>query len=173
MAEVNCDDVLSTSSCSSKKGRRLYTIQKKTKVLTRLAESGGNVAKTARECGVLRSCVQDWSKAEDQIKAMKNDKQISTRKRRKSSAIPGSDSEKKSMVSRITNEVMAWVEKKQAEGITVSGRYIKLQARKLFEDMYKDEEGIDCHFSNGWLDRFCKRHNLTSRANFPGTKSSY
>ena len=28
---------------------------------------------------VLRSCVQDWSKAEDQIEAMKNDKQISTR----------------------------------------------------------------------------------------------
>jgi hypothetical protein len=160
MAEVICNDVQSATSGSSKKGRRLYTIQKKTKVLTRLAELGGNVAKTARECGVLRSCVQDWSKAEDQIEAMKSDKQISTRKRRKSSATPGSDGAKRrAWYPELETELSAWVKKRRAEGITVSGRCIKLQARKLFEDMYEDEEGIDFHFSNGWLDRFCKRHN--------------
>ena len=79
MAKVDCNYVQLRTSCSSKKGRKSYTIQKKTEILLRLAEFGGNVAKTARECGVPRSCVQDWSKAEDQIEAMKNDKQISTR----------------------------------------------------------------------------------------------
>ena len=134
-------------------------------VLSRLAELGGNVAGTARECGVPRSCVQDWSKAENQIEAMKNDKQISTRKRRRSSAMAGSDGAKRrAWYPELEMELSSWVDKRRAEGITVSGRCIKLQARKLYDDMSEDEEGVDFHFSNGWLDRFCKRHNLTSRA---------
>lgn len=87
MADVGCDE----SSCSVKTGRKSYTIQKKTEVLARLAQCGGNLAKTARECGVPRRCIQDWVKAQDQIEAMKNDREISERKRRKFSATAGSD----------------------------------------------------------------------------------
>ncbi|XP_062509840.1 uncharacterized protein LOC134185963 [Corticium candelabrum] len=135
------DDVQSTTSCSSKKGRKSYTIQKKMEVLSRLAELGGNVAGTARECGVPRSCVQDWSKAENQIEAIKNDIQISTRKRRRSSAMAGSDGAKRrAWYPELETELSSWVDKKRAEGITVSGRCIKLQARKLYDDMSEGEE---------------------------------
>lgn len=37
------------------------------------------------------------------------------------------------------------------------------KANKLFEEMYHYVEDADFQFSNGWLSRFAKRHNLTSR----------
>ena len=65
--------------------------------------------------------MQDWSKAENQIEAMKNDKQISTRKRRRSSAMAGSDGAKRRAWYPELETKLSWVDKRRAEGITVNG----------------------------------------------------
>ena len=76
------------------KGRKSYTIQKKSEVLMRFAALEGNISKTVKECGVPRSCMQDWIKGQEHIEMMK-DKQVSSRKRRKASAVAGSNEAKR------------------------------------------------------------------------------
>ena len=104
-------------------------------------------------------------KGQEQIETMKKDKQVSSRKRRKASAVAEPDEAKRrAWFPELETELSAWIEGRRAEGITVSGRCIQQQAQKLVDELYEKEDDVEFHCSNGWLSRFCKRHGFTSRA---------
>jgi hypothetical protein len=149
--------------CSGPRARKSYTVERKLAVLARYDQLG-SISMTAKECAVPRSCIQDWLKSRDSLQSVKSGRQTSVRKRRKT--FPTSGAEKRAWYPDMEEALVAWIEKMRAEGITVSGRAIKLQGQKLLDDMY--HPGIEgdhvFQFSNGWLNRFIKRHNLTSRA---------
>jgi hypothetical protein len=56
-----------------------------------------------------------------------------------------------------------WIDKQRGEGHSLSGEDLKIQALKIFESLNKDPLSSFVA-SNGWLYRFCKRHNFTERA---------
>jgi hypothetical protein len=59
--------------------------------------------------------------------------------------------------------LVEWLRDIRKDGITVNGDYIKAQAKKLFKEVYPDEDFENFKASNGWLQRFMVRHSITFR----------
>ena len=58
---------------------------------------------------------------------------------------------------------MEWLSDIRKDRITVHSEFIKAQAKKLFKEVYPDEDVENFKASNGWLQEFTVRHNITFR----------
>uniref|UniRef100_A0A8R1HQP3 HTH CENPB-type domain-containing protein n=1 Tax=Caenorhabditis japonica TaxID=281687 RepID=A0A8R1HQP3_CAEJA len=125
--------------------RRLrgYELSLKREVINHAMQT--NISLAARTFNVPRSCVQDWLKNKD---AILDEKHVNMKfKRRKGAGRPLKDRD-------FDERLIGWVREEQEKGVKVSRRMIQQQAREM-------GEGVAFAASNGWLQKFMLRHNLT------------
>ncbi|XP_062511811.1 uncharacterized protein LOC134187675 [Corticium candelabrum] len=112
-----------------------YTVKRKLSAIEKYDEYGGNLSRAARDSGVPRSNLQRWVKKR-------------TNSRRYTRSV------------NFLSERGADIRK---DGIAVHGEFIKAQAKKLFKEVYPDEDVENFKASNGWLQKFTVRHDSTFR----------
>ena len=141
--------------------RKSYTIETKLSVLRKLDKFQGNKSKTAKICRVPRQSVQDWAKEREKLQGIRDDRSLSVKRRRKIPLEKG-DTKQRGVFPLMEDEVVAWIRDLRKKGVTVSGGMIQRKARICFEELYSSET-FTFKASNGWLDRFIKRQDLSCR----------
>jgi hypothetical protein len=121
------------------------------------------MAKAARDSRVPRECLQQWVKQREELQEMSAERQLSVRKR----WYVVQDMEarlNRSHFPELEASLVDWLTALRRDGITVSGDCIKMQSKRLFKDVYPDSNPDDFKASNGWLEKFTIRHNITFRS---------
>jgi transposase-like protein len=131
------------SECSK---RFSYDAATKLRII-KFAEEKNNCA-AAREFGVAESNVRLWRKQKSQIQKMPKTKQASRGKQ--------------ALYPEMERDLVTWVEHQRNDGYIVTCLHLRLQARKIMKD---PKYGVPATFkaSNGWCQRFMKRHCLSVR----------
>jgi hypothetical protein len=94
---------------------------------------------------------------------MREERQVSVRKRRR---VVQDEEEVKDRCQfpELEAAIIEWLTSLRRDGMTANGDYIKTQAKKLFHEVYPQEDPDNFKASNGWLQRFTVRHKLTFRS---------
>ncbi len=124
--------------------RASYDSAFKLKVVRQAAESGSN-RKTAEHFGVDEKSVRTWKKQQKEIAVGPR-----TAKRLPGGGRPVRD-------KKMDSDLISWVKDARKDGIAVSGSMLKMQAKRKAESQ-------DFQASDGWLNRFKRRHTLSTRA---------
>ena len=139
----------SAVGCTKRKHNTI-SIQDKVEVLEKL-DRGVSVRQLCETYGIGKTTVVDIKKQREKILAFYTNsdskKQMSTRKTMKDSKSTEHD-----------RVMIEWFRRQKSEGVDLSGRMMKFQA-KLFHEQLKLEH--KCDYSDGWLNRFKKRHGIS------------
>ena len=133
---------------ATKRKHRSCTLKEKLEVLKRL-DKGESATKLASEFGVGNATISDWKKNRvkiDQFCTSTSDKVIENR-----------HTSKVSEFTKIDDAVYAWFLQERLRGTPISGPMIQEKAIHMNKLMDKDPKFIA---SNGWLDRWKKRHGI-------------
>ncbi|RWS23637.1 pogo transposable element with KRAB domain-like protein [Leptotrombidium deliense] len=138
-------------------GRRSYTIKTKLDVLKRLDENDNNVTKTAKQLKINESQLRRWRKLRSKFNTMKNGNEVTVRRRR----LIRSDRNKFYPKLPETEKLLfEYIENRREKGLSVNQREIKFEAIKINDEL---QERSAFSASNGWINRFLNRHDLTLR----------
>ncbi|CAO4384208.1 unnamed protein product [Caenorhabditis nigoni] len=108
-----------------------------------------DISKAAKNFGISRSCVHDWIKQKEVLKEKSVEQGPSKRKRLEGAGRHLNNSE-------FDSKLKKWIREQRKEKLRVCRSMIQRQAKRLNQDP-------TFQASNGWLQRFLKRHNLVSR----------
>ncbi len=115
----------------------------KLKVIKHAEESGSN-RKTAEHFGIDEKSIRTWKKQQKQLAVGPR-----TAKRLAGGGRPVRD-------KKMDTDLISWVKEARQDGIAVSGNMIKIQAKRKAESQ-------DFQASDGWLNKFKRRHMLSTR----------
>ena len=132
-------------SSSRIKTRIAYDAAYKLKVIN-FAEKSNN-CEAARKFGVAESNIRLWRKNKAELQEMPESKQCMRGKH--------------SFYPKLEKDLVEWVKNQRKEGFNVTSRQLKLKAKKLSNNNVKYGVSKSFKFSNGWCQRFFKRHSLT------------
>lgn len=137
-----------------KRKHQSLSIQEKVEMLKEL-DLGISVRKLCDTYGIGSSTVYDIKKQREKImkfyEASESKKQMSIRKTMKD----GKSTEHDRMM-------MKWFRKRRSDGLDLTGNMIKDQAKLLHKELELDHK---CDYSEGWLQRFKKRHGIVLQKN--------
>lgn len=137
-----------------KRKHQSLSIQEKVEMLKEL-DLGISVRKLCDTYGIGSSTVYDIKKQKEKImkfyEASESKKQMSIRKTMKD----GKSTEHDRMM-------MKWFRKRRSDGLDLTGNMIKDQAKLLHKELELDHK---CDYSEGWLQRFKKRHGIVLQKN--------
>ena len=105
---------------TERKARISYRVKRKLSAIEKYDEYGGNLSRAARDSGVPRSNLQRWIKQRDKLSSMREECQVSVRKRRRLSQ------DKKYLKVRghfpeLEAALVEWLSDIRKDGITVHG----------------------------------------------------
>lgn len=136
---------------ASKRKHSSSTVEQKLKALKRL-DSGESASKLAVEFGVGKATISDWKKNRATIEKFSDTKSHEILKRR--------HHVKLSVNEKIDEAVFVWFSLERQNGVPISGPQIQKKALELNKLMDGDSSFTA---SNGWLDRWKKRHGVRVR----------
>ena len=139
-------------------GRRSYSTEFKLKVIERYHELNDNVSLCATEFKITRREIQRWRSQYDKLRDLtaRTRKHGKTMRRRRRL-----DYTKTCRFPDMEEELVAWVKQLRKEGHAVHGKSIQKKAKDIIADFYGGD--VIFNASNGWLNRFLRRHGLVSR----------
>jgi hypothetical protein len=152
---------VSVSSSPGPSRRQSYTIYTKLQFLKKLDGNNGNMYKTCREEGVIRTTAIGWVKDRKKYEQCVEDKKTDTRKVRKAAGNIEERIQKAKFVD-LEKELALWIDNDRKLGNSVSGDDIRNKALEIFNVKYKTGD-VTFVASNGWVWRFMKRHGFTDR----------
>lgn len=125
---------------TSPRKRKSFTVQEKIWALDKL-KNGKHVAQLAREMHINESTLRGWRKEEDKLRGNRG----LMRKKVKTASDGNLD-----------DRLYKWVVEARGRGCLISGPVLRAAAERLDREI----NGLESTFraSNGWLDRFKKRH---------------
>lgn len=133
---------------ASKRKHSSCTVEQKLKALKRL-DNGESLTKIAAEIGVGKATVSDWKKNRLKIEQFSTTTSEKTLKDRHHVTV--------SVNEKIDEAVFLWFSQERQKGVPISGPLIQEKALQLNRLM----NGELCFSaSNGWLDRWKKRHGV-------------
>ncbi|RWS00839.1 pogo transposable element with KRAB domain-like protein, partial [Dinothrombium tinctorium] len=153
--ETEIDD--SFGDEKTKKRRRGYVIKRKLQVLQRLEENNGNVSKTSRETLIPRGTIRLWRKEKEKIESMKNIYGGNTERKR---VVRKDKSRFRPQMPQLEKDLKEWIASQRQRGRAVGLNDIKTKALELY-DIHKERS--DFSASNGWLQKFLIRNDLSMR----------
>lgn len=133
---------------ASKRKHSSCTIEQKLKALKRL-DAGESSTKLAAEFGVGKATLSDWKKNRVKIEQFCNVTTDKTLKQRHHVTV--------SVNEKIDEAVFLWFSQERQKGVPISGPLIQEKALQLNKLMNGDSAFTA---SNGWLDRWKKRHGI-------------
>lgn len=116
--------------------------------------NGESLKKIALEFGVGETTVGDWRRNKAQIEAFCS-------KMDSSKALEGRSTLKKAKTEKLDEAVYLWFKQQRAQGIPISGNILKEKALLLSQKLNENES---FSASQGWLDKFKKRHGIRQLA---------
>ena len=109
--------------------------------------------------------IRKWREEQERLKELKNEKSGGGKK------IGGGI--KIGRKRELEESLLEWIFERRSNGFRVSKKIITLKAKKLQEDMEKEDPTITkLTFSAGWLAKFMKRNGLTIRRRITDTQKS-
>lgn len=150
-------DISETLSPDTKKSRKRIDLEMKMKIID-LNKGGMSILQISKDLKLSRSTV--FTILKDSEKIME--------------AVKSSSSLKKTVLSKMRTPaieemeriLVEWIEEQVNQGITISRETIRTKARRLFvilkENSDNPNEPSSFIASNGWFDRFKRRHNLSN-----------
>lgn len=150
-------DISDTLSPDTKKSRKRIDLEMKMKIID-LNKGGMSILQISKDLKLSRSTV--FTILKDSEKIME--------------AVKSSSSLKKTVLSKMRTPaieemeriLVEWIEEQVNQGITISRETIRTKARRLFvilkENSDNPNEPSSFIASNGWFDRFKRRHNLSN-----------
>ena len=131
--------------------RKSYALLFKLKVANEVLVDNKEVQATARKYNIANKTVRDWVGKIDEIKGQlnKRNNRLSFRIRKR-----GGD------LNEMESLLFGWIKQERSNGACVSSKAIKLKAVELHNQIDATKEFKS---SNGWFERFLKRHGLCCR----------
>uniref|UniRef100_A0A8R1DUD4 HTH CENPB-type domain-containing protein n=1 Tax=Caenorhabditis japonica TaxID=281687 RepID=A0A8R1DUD4_CAEJA len=129
--------------------RNSYTLEFKIKVVEYAKKE--NISRAAREFNVNRQCISRWMTQKEDFESNITEKR-NGRKRVKGAGRQLSN-------PNFDKELLDWIQEQKSLNLKVSRKIIQDQARLM-------NSNIDFVGSNGWLESFLKRHNLSARREY-------
>lgn len=150
---------LATNQTKTKKRLKHYSLAEKL-VAVELAERTSN-NNAAREFNVDRKCIREWRKSKEKLVDACQNFDDGNRKRQRGGG-------KKPLSNELEKRLLDWVERqlKTCDQSEISSRILKLKAIEIFNDL-KSQGKINAETfkgSDGWLEKFMKRHSASFRA---------
>lgn len=135
---------------SNKRKRVVISLQEKLKAVRRL-DNGELLKNIAKDLGVGVSTVAEWRKNREKL-----EKWCSVL----SSPTPARKSMKRGEYEKVDDSLFLWFTQNRERGIPISGTILKQKAVSLSEELPVIEAPESFSASDGWLDRWKKRHGV-------------
>ncbi|KAG8183226.1 hypothetical protein JTE90_005674 [Oedothorax gibbosus] len=133
--------------------RSSLTLDEKLNILRRIG-NGESVTRVSREMRIGQTTIYDWIKNRKKIENHMKCVNLTEQRTRKTLTRPKFEALEKAL--------WLWFVQERKKGIEVSGTMLKEKALVLQRKIYGDQDKDQFLASNGWLQNWKKRHNLTN-----------
>ena len=134
------------------KKRKCFTLEDKIAAIDRL-KKGSKLVQVARDYGTNESTVRGWRDNEQKLRQSLNSLEESGGLQRKKLKLAKDED--------LDKAIYTWFCRERTKGMPISGPIIKAQAQKFNRELNGNEEFLA---SDGWLDKFKKRHGISKIA---------
>ncbi|RWR99058.1 pogo transposable element with KRAB domain-like protein, partial [Dinothrombium tinctorium] len=155
--EIQETNVSETNTETVSRHRGSYTIDKKLKVLEILDKNDGNVSLTSKQTKISRTCIIRWRDSKRNLLDMKKERNFNLERKRN---VRSDQSCKRPKHPILEKQLKTWFEDQRRNGLSVGYNDLTSKAREIFQ---KTKERSEFKASNGWLERFLKRNNISMR----------